>query len=299
MDIINLQENFPNFGEDLVLCLGTFDGFHKGHQRLVIEASLSGEGKVGVLLFDQNPANFLSNGKEKAILTSEQDQIEILKKLRVDVALIAHVDAAFFGLSPEDFMTKYLKPLHPSLLVVGEDFRFGKGALGTPKTLAKSFPVLTVPLLEENGVKISTSAIKQSLKEGKVEEASALLGRPYEIHGKVVHGYEYGRKIGFPTANVSLKDPYLLPKGGVYEVMAYVLGIPRHGLANVGTNPTIGLLQEPIVEVYLEDFNQDIYDKTIYVDFLTYERPEIKFDSLEELQTQLQKDKDWLKSRRQ
>jgi riboflavin kinase/FMN adenylyltransferase len=298
MDIIDLSQKKPNFPDGLALCLGTFDGLHQGHQRLIVEAGLAGEGEVGVLLFDRSPANFLSNGKEKAVLTSLDDQITLLKKLRVDVVLIAKVDAAFFTLSPEEFIAQYLKPLHLNLVVVGEDFRFGKGALGTPKTLAKTFPVLTVPLLEEGGVKISTSAIKASLKEGHVEEAMAMLGRPYEIHGKVVHGFEYGRKIGFPTANVCLKDPYVLPKGGVYEVMAYVMGIPHHGLANVGTNPTIGLLQDPIVEVYLEDFDQDIYEKTIYVDFLTYERPEVKFDSLELLQAQLQKDKDWLRARK-
>jgi riboflavin kinase/FMN adenylyltransferase len=269
MDIIDLSEKKPYFPDGLALCLGTFDGLHQGHQRLIIEASLSGEGEVGVLLFDQNPANFLSNGKEKAVLTSLEDQIALLKKLRVDVVLLAKVDPAFFNLTPEEFIAQYLKPLHVNLVVVGEDFRFGKDALGTPKTLAKDFPVLTVPLLEENGVKISTSAIKLDLKEGRIEDATRMLGPSLRIHGKVVHGFEYGRKIGFPTANVCLKDPYLLPKGGVYEVMAYVMGIPHHGLANVGTNPTIGLLQEPIVEVYLEDFNQNIYDKTIYVDFLS------------------------------
>jgi riboflavin kinase/FMN adenylyltransferase len=298
MDIIDLNQKQPNFPEGLALCLGTFDGLHLGHQRLIIEACLAGEGQVGVLLFKENPANFLTNGKTKAILTSLEDQISILRRLRVDVVLTLDVNAAFFALSPEEFIAQYLKPLHLNLLVVGEDFRFGKAAAGTPKTLAKSFPVLTVPLLEENGVKISTSLIKQDLLEGKVEEANRMLGRPYEVHGKVAHGFEYGRTIGFPTANVCLKDPYLLPQGGVYEVVAYVMGIPHHGLANVGTNPTVGLLHDPIVEVYLEDFNQNIYDKTIYVDFLAYERPEIKFDSLELLQAQLQKDKDWLRSRK-
>jgi cytidyltransferase-like protein len=176
MDIIDLSEKKPYFPDGLALCLGTFDGLHQGHQRLIIEASLSGEGEVGVLLFDQNPANFLSNGKEKAVLTSLEDQIALLKKLRVDVVLLAKVDPAFFNLTPEEFIAQYLKPLHVNLVVVGEDFRFGKDALGTPKTLAKDFPVLTVPLLEENGIKISTSAIKLDLKEGRIEDASLFVG---------------------------------------------------------------------------------------------------------------------------
>ena len=184
MDIIDLNQKQPNFPEGLALCLGTFDGLHLGHQRLIIEACLAGEGQVGVLLFKENPANFLTNGKTKAILTSLEDQISILRRLRVDVVLTLDVNAAFFALSPEEFIAQYLKPLHLNLLVVGEDFRFGKAAAGTPKTLAKSFPVLTVPLLEENGVKISTSLIKQDLLEGKVEEANRMLGRPYEVHGK-------------------------------------------------------------------------------------------------------------------
>jgi riboflavin kinase / FMN adenylyltransferase len=279
------------------ICLGNFDGFHRGHQKLVIDATLASQGPCAVLLFDENPADFIKNGKSHSVISSLEDKIRLLRRLRVDIVYVVHVDQAFFDLSAEEFIADYLLPLHIKKAVVGSDFRFGKGAKGTPEDLEKHFEVLIEGLAKDRGGKISTSRIKILLEKGKIEEANGLLGRDYEIHGKVIHGLHNGTKLGFPTANIDLKIPYVLPKSGVYEGLAFVNGIPHQALVNIGTNPTIGVLTHPSVEVYLDGFSGDLYGETLYLDFVSFMRDEIVFDGLEALKAQLEKDKKRLREK--
>ena len=155
---------------------------------------------------------------------------------------------------------------------------------------------MVVPLCEIGGIKVSTQSIISFLKEGNLRQANAFLGRPYQLVGKVVRGFQNGRKIGFPTANLALDAPYVLPKSGVYLGLCYVDGLPYKSLINIGANPTVGLLKQNIVECYLEGLDKDIYGSRLYVDFLSYVREEKKFDSLQDLEAQILIDRRLLSS---
>lgn len=286
LDKANIQ-SIPN----LSICLGTFDGLHIGHQQLLIKAVSDSSGPVGILLFDSNPADIIDNGKRHRILTSLEDKIVLLNKLRLDYAFIVKADASFFSASPKDFIENYLLPLGVKKAFVGSDYRFGKAAEGDPSFLSKFIQVEEIPLLSIKGEKVSTQKIASLIEEGKIEDANGLLGRPYEIKGKIVEGYQNGRKIGFPTANLSLSSPYVLPRDGVYKGLGFLRGFPYQSMINVGKNPTLGLLKQDVVEAYLEGFKDTAYNETLYIDFLSFLREEKKFKDLEELSKQLQKDR--------
>jgi riboflavin kinase/FMN adenylyltransferase len=284
----------PPLGYKTTLCLGTFDGFHRGHQSLLFAARKAAEGDVAVLLFDQNPALFFSNNKSQKVLTSLDDKSRLLESKGCNILYVIHVDQAFFKLSPQEFIDEVLRPLEVSRLVMGSDYTFGAEGKGTPELLSRFFKTEVVPLLNENGKKISTQSLIKEIEAGDVSEAAKELGRPYQIVGKVIHGFENGRKIGFPTANLYLAAPYVLPKNGVYLGLCYVRGIPHKALINVGINPTVGLLKEPVVECYLDDLDEDIYGETLYCEFLLHIRDEITFPTLDGVKEQIKKDLKYL-----
>ena len=281
----------PPLSSKLTLCLGNFDGVHRGHQSLIFEARKRSEGDVGVLLFDQNPSVFFPSEKSPAVLNSLDDKCVRFSGLGVDVAYIVKVSAAFFALSPEEFIEKVLAPLKPSALVVGTDYTYGAKAEGNLASLQKSFSVYPVDLLEEEGHKISTQSIIKEIQKGDLKEANAELGYPYQVKGRIAHGLENGRKIGFPTANLALDVPYALPKAGVYLGVAYLRGRPYRSLINVGNNPTIGLLKHPIIEAYLSGFEGEAYGETLYLEFDSFLREEKKFANLDELRLAIEEDK--------
>lgn len=287
----------PPLGAKTTLCLGTFDGVHRGHQALLLEAKKIAEGDVGVLCFDENPSRYFPTGKSLKVLTSLEDKERLFALQGVSMLYLLHLDPRFFDHSAEEFMNQVLAPLSPAHLVVGEDYTFGKGAEGTVDTLKKRFSTTIVPLREIGGVKISTQSIVSFLQEGNLRQANAFLGRPYQLVGKVVKGFQNGRKIGFPTANLALDAPYVLPKSGVYLGICYVHGIPYKSLINIGANPTVGLLKESIVECYLEGLDEEIYGSRLYVEFLSYVRDEKKFASLQELENQILVDRRLLSSK--
>jgi riboflavin kinase/FMN adenylyltransferase len=275
----------------LTLLLGNFDGLHRGHLELVIAGKKATEGDLGVLLFDKNPADFFLNGKSHSVLTSLDDRLRLFEGQKLEVAYILKIDKAFFDLSPEDFIEKILKPLQPERIIVGTDYTFGKDAAGSDDLLKKAFAVDEVSLLDYEGKKVSTQRIIADLASGDLASANGQLGRDYEIHGTIAHGYENGRKMGFPTANLSFSTPYALPKNGVYLGLAYLRGRPYQTLINVGINPTIGLLKKPKVECYLEGFSGEAYGETLYVTFNKRLRDEMVFKSLDDLRAQMEKDK--------
>lgn len=290
----NLGET-PKAGTKTTLILGNFDGVHLGHRSLVLEARKISEGDVAVLLFDQAPAQFFTSGKSASVLTSLEDKEVQFGLLGVDRAYVLHVSKAFFDLAPDEFVEQVLKRLNPAKIVVGTDYTYGKGAKGNVESLKKVFDVQAETLLEKEGHKISTQSIIKEIQKGAIEEANAELGRPYEIKGKIAHGLENGRKMGFPTANLAFDTPYVLPKSGVYLGTAYLRGMPYQALVNVGDNPTIGVLHHAVIEAYLEGFDGNAYDETLYLDFERYLRAEKKFASMDELRAQMEKDKQALK----
>ena len=183
-----------------------------------------------------------------------------------------------------------LLPLGVERVVIGSDFRFGKGKGGGIDELKAHFKVEVVPLLEHKGEKISSSSIRKAIEAGELGELPETLGRRYEIQGKVSKGLGNGRRIGFPTINLALDFPYVLPRTGVYVGIAYVSGIAYKAIINVGKNPTVGALEHPQIEAHLLEFNGDAYGKRAYVAFYAFLREEQKFASLEALGEQLGKD---------
>ncbi len=273
----------PKLG--LTLALGNFDGFHLGHRDLALAASSEGS-PSGILFFD-HPFKTSSS-----YLTDVEDKIRFSYVTGLEFAYVLHCGDSFYALPKEGFMD-LLKELGAKTLVVGEDFRFGKSALGTPSDLKKEFHVIAVPThMDSKGNKISSSNIKLALLRGEIEGANALLGHPYEIKGTVVHGLENGRKIGFPTCNLEPSFPYVLPQDGVYCGLVYLSGVPHRAMINVGLNPTIGELSSPIAEAHILGEEVDAYGKRAYFAFYKKIRDEKSFSSLTELQRQLSLDKE-------
>lgn len=276
--------SLPSPVPGLSLALGNFDGFHRGHQSLAL-ASKEGEGPSGILFF-KNPYD-----PHKPLLSDLEDKLRFASPLDLDYAYVLDNDPSFYSYSKGEFIL-FLKRLGVARVVVGEDFRFGRGQEGGINDLQEAFQTAVLPLLkDEKGEKISSSSIREHLKKGEVEISRQELGRPYEIKGVVVHGYENGRKIGYPTLNLDPLAPYLLPKNGVYAGLTYLSGIPYPSMINVGTNPTVGALLSPIAESHLlteEDI--DAYGKRAYFAFYSRIREERKFASLDELKKQLKED---------
>ena len=274
-----------SLGKDIPLCpfpllLGNFDGFHKGHMRLIEAAKEAGP--FGILFLDPP----FPKANEPKVLMTLEDKFAFVRAIGAKEAFVAETDPSFFDLSKEEFIDLVLRKMNPPLLVFGEDYRFGKGGLGVKGDLEAAFTTLPVPLLNDGQEKIGTSRIRAFLKEGLIESANSDLGRPYRIHGTIAKGFQNGRKIGFPTANlVSL--PYVLPKNGVYGGLSYLRGKPYLSIINVGNAPTVGKLKEDVVEVYLDGFSGDCYDETLYTEFDIRIRDEIKFQDLEHLKKQL------------
>lgn len=274
--------------DDLSLILGYFDGVHLGHQELIKRARKYAKHPLAILTFDKPVASFINNGKNSEILTSLDDRFRIISKFGVDYYYLFHIDKDFLNLSDVDFI-EILKKLNVREVFIGEDFRFGKGRKGTPDTLKDYFDVDVSKLLEINGEKVSSQNIKNLLEVGKIDEANSLLGHNYQVSGTIVSGKKIGRLIGFPTLNMKLSDNYVLPRYGVYKTIAYIDGIPHLSIANVGVNPTIDAGDIPTIEVHLKEYEDGDYS-SLSLEFLEFVRPEIKFNSLDELKSQIESD---------
>ncbi len=284
MDIVRFDINhLPAPEKNLSLALGNFDAFHHGHQKVFVETALGAEGTSAALLF----AKPFGRGRS---LCSLEDKIRLSSNSRLDALYILENDESLFELSAEEFIERVLLPLGTTRVVVGEDFRFGKGQGGGLDELKARFKVEVVPLLEYKGKKIASRDIKKDIEAGHLEDLPGTLGRRYEVKGIVQHGLENGRSIGFPTINLGLDFPYVLPRTGVYIGISYISGIAYKSIINVGRNPTVGVLKHPLIEAHLLDYHGDAYGKLAYVAFFSFLREEAKFDSLEDLRKQLEKD---------
>ncbi len=284
MDIIRFDlDHLPKPEKNLSLALGTFDALHKGHQLVFVDTALGAEGTAAALLFAKPYGG-------KGGLCSLEDKIRLTSSSRLDALYILENDDSLYDLSASEFIEKVLIPLGTTRVVIGEDFRFGKGQGGGLRELKAHFKVEVVPLLEHKGAKISSHLIKEDIRRGHLDDLPATLGRRYEVQGKVGHGLENGRRIGFPTINLELDFPYVLPRTGVYIGIAYVSGIAYKSIINVGANPTVGVLKHPQIEAHLLEYDGDAYNKRAYVAFYAFLREESKFASLEALKEQLEKD---------
>lgn len=282
------------------VAIGNFDGVHKGHQKVIREAiQMAGQHGLasGVMTFHPHPKEVLGELSQSLYLTPLPDKLALFEELGVDLALVVQFTLPFSQLSPEQFIEHYIVGLNIKQVVTGFDFCFGQKGRGNVETLAQwskergDFTYHCVPIISINEEKVGSSQVRLLLSLGDVSGASQLLGRPYRIKGKVVEGEQRGRTIGFPTANLSLLHPYVLPRQGVYAVYVHHKGSRFPGVINIGTKPTFHKSKSSVtLEVHLLDFHGDLYGETLSVDFIRFLREERSFPSIEELIRQIEQD---------
>lgn len=287
--------------ESYALAIGFFDGLHKGH-KTVIQTAIDHAKAIGiqsaVMTFNPHPSHVLGDGKNKVgYITPYKEKVDILKSLGVDTLFIVEFDHALASLLPEQFVDVFIKGLNVKHVVAGFDFSFGSRGAGTMEDMKRladgQYETTVVGKVIDQEDKISSTRIRKRLSEGKVEEASVLLGRNFRTIGTVIHGEKNGRKLGFPTANVLPPKDSILPLNGVYAVRFIVDGQSYDGVCNVGIKPTFEKDDEQVmVEVHLLQFEGDLYGKAVVVEWLYFIREEKKFDSFEALIEQINKDKE-------
>ena len=275
---------------DLILCLGFFDGVHLGHQALIKKAKKEGY-KLGVLSFNQSPAYVLGQKLKDNCITSISDKADLFEELGVDYLYLMDFNRSVMNATKDQFINKVLLAINPYQLVCGPDYRYGVRAEGDVDYLKRFFNVKVNNFENIKNHKISSRQIVSLIREGEMEEVTTMLGRPYRINGTVIDGFHNGRKLDYPTANLKMEYEYIFPKTGVYAGYGYVYGQKYKALINVGTHPTIDPLAEPLIEVHLLDFEGNLYGKNIFAEFVKFIREEKKFDSIESLKAQLGKDK--------
>ncbi len=290
MKIIEFEyQNTPKSEEPIALCLGYFDAIHLGHQAIINHAKQSGY-KVAVMSFDNPPVYVLKKREDNLGLTSNADKAEYFSELGVDYFYILHFDENVANLSRYEFIDLVLNKIAPKMIFCGDDYTFGKDAQGTVNYLKQYFDVSSLSLMMNDDHKISSREITGMLRRKEITKANLLLGRNYRVCGIVKRGNHLGKELGFPTANLDLDFPYILPGQGVYMGYATYEDIKYKAIISIGTHPTVMQLDKPIIEVHIIDFNKDVYNELLFVEFYSYIRDNIRFPSLEELKEQLKKD---------
>jgi riboflavin kinase/FMN adenylyltransferase len=288
------REPIPQTLRGAILALGNFDGFHQGHQAVVGEAIAwaRGEGRPCIVAtFDPHPMRLFRPDTEPFRLTTLDQRQEMFDAAGADAMLVFHFDKDMASqLAAEWAQNMIVSHIGAAGVVTGEDFTFGKGRGGNPALLRQcGVEARAVGAVHDAEGPISSSRIREALKAGDCETATRLLTRPFAIRGTVQHGDKRGRTIGFPTANLALGG-YLRPHYGIYAVTGLLPGGKVvHGAANIGVRPTFDPPVE-LLEPYFFDFSGDLYDQEIEIGFHHFLRGEAKFDSLEELTAQMEKD---------
>ena len=299
MRIVRSWKGLSEADQGASVALGNFDGVHRGHQSVIALAKAAAQATgapLGVISFNPHPSRIFQPDAPAFRLMNLDQQAQALAELGVDIFYILPFDREMEHLSDRQFAQAVL---HEGLGVrhvsVGFDISFGKGRTGSPQSMAAygaemDFGVSVAEPAGPVGSKYSSTAIRTALREGRPEDAADILGRPFAIRGPVERGRQLGRTIGFPTANVALAD-YVSPRFGVYATRTRLPdGRDIPGVANIGVNPTIEGEIAPRLEVWLFDFNEDIYDQVIETDLVAFLRDEAKFDGLETMTAQIHRD---------
>lgn len=281
--------------EHTVLSLGKFDGLHRGHE-LLIESVLGKAGpglKAAVFTFDIPPMQ--AGGKLQQVITTNEEKQRLFAGRGIDYLIECPFTEEIKCMEAERFIEEIAKRLCAKWIVIGTDFRFGHNRRGDYKMLQQyavqyGYQVQVVPKMQHGGRDISSTYIREELSGGSLELANELLGYPYFIQGKIIHGNQLGRKIGFPTINIQPPVQKLLPPYGVYVSRIELDGQRYGGITNIGKKPTVGGDSLAGAETYIYGFHGDVYEKEAKVSLLHFERPEIKFGGIGALQAQLQKD---------
>lgn len=286
--------------EETVVTIGTFDGVHIGHQKIIKRLIKTGEQfglKSVILTFFPHPRMVLQKDSNIKLINTIEERHRILNDLGLDYLLIKEFTQEFSRLSAEDFVKQILvDKLHARKVIIGYDHRFGRNRNADINDLKKfgeayGFEVEEISAQDIDDVSVSSTKIRTALQEGDIAKANAYLGYSFMLTGVVAKGKGLGRQLNYPTANIQIAEDYkLIPKQGAYIVSSKIDGNTFFGMMNIGTNPTVNGRQQTI-EVHFFDFDADIYGETIQIDLLQRIRDEQKFESVEALKTQLSLDK--------
>jgi riboflavin kinase/FMN adenylyltransferase len=278
------------------VAMGNFDGVHRGHQSVIDYAR--GSAPLGIITFEPHPRQFFAPQSPAFRLMNAEARANRLSRLGVEHLFQLPFDATLAGLTPEAYVKDVLSQgLGISHVVVGADFCFGKGRAGNAQDLAdlcaaRDIRTTIATLVADNGTEISSTNIRRALTDGRPRDAAVMLGHWHRIEGEVLHGEKRGRELGYPTANMSV-DGLHLPKLGVYAVLVDILTGPQagshHGVASLGVRPMFGE-NRPNLETFLFGFTGDLYGQHLSIALVDYLRPELKFEGLEALITQMDAD---------
>jgi len=299
MTIYNNINEFSST-DNTILTIGTFDGVHLGHQKVLerlTNTAIENNLKSTVLTFFPHPRTILNPDKPLKLINSVKERTELLNRSKVDNLIIHPFDKNFSELDPEKYVVEILvKKLKAKIILIGYDHKFGKNRTADITDLKiygkkYGFKVIEIKAEEISNIAISSTKIRKAISEGNISTVKKYLGYDFSLSGKIVHGKSIGRTLGFPTANIEVKEEYkLLPKNGVYLIQSVINHNKYFGMMNIGIKPTIKESSKTI-EVNFFDFEGDLYHKNIEVNIKKFIRDEIKFDSLELLKSQILKDK--------
>lgn len=295
MEVINSLNEIANFNYKSSIAIGTFDGLHKGHQVLInklINKSKFKKHKSIVYTFANHPREITDKNNFPKRIISTDDKIKLFKKMGIDILLLPEFDKFHRNIHAEDFVKSILiDKLNMKNIIIGFDFRFGKNAEGTIELLQNlsykyNFDIDIVEPIKINNTIVSSTLVRQFILEGQIEKANNFLGWNYFIRGKVIKGKQLGTKFGFPTANILVDTGLCLPKSGVYITKTYVDDKTYFSVTNIGVTPTFQEKKYSI-ETYILNFNENIYNNEIKVEFYERIRNELKFDTIELLYEQI------------
>ena len=299
-------KNIENSNSDApaILTIGTFDGVHLGHKKIIkklVESAKRRKMRSCILTFYPHPRNFLSKSNELKMINTIKEKKEILNELGVDELIIQEFNNEFSNLSANEFIKHLLKFCKIKEIIVGFNHKFGKdreAGIDELKVYGKKygFDVCEIDAFDINQINISSTKIRNAIGAGEVELCNEYLGYNFSIDGNIVKGKSIGKKIGFPTANIRFEENYkILPKNGVYFVSCKIKNIQKFGMMNIGFNPTFGN-KKLTIEVNIFDFNQDVYGENIKIEFIKFIRNEMKFQNIGELIKQIKIDRETCKS---
>jgi riboflavin kinase/FMN adenylyltransferase len=289
-----------NCKKSTIITIGTFDGVHLGHQKILKKLNVEAENnrlESSVLTFFPHPRTVLNPDSSLKLINTIEERISLFKKSKIDNLIVHPFTKNFSELDSEDYVKNILvDQLRAKIVLIGYDHKFGKNRTADINNLKEygikyNFKVIEIKAKEINDIAISSTKIRNSIKEGDIRLTNSYLGYEFSFFGKVVRGNSIGKTLGFPTANIKIGcDLKLIPKNGVYLIYTTINKKIIFGMMNIGIKPTTNKNTKSI-EVNLFDFNQDLYDKNITIYIKQFLREEIKFDSLNELKLQIEKDK--------
>jgi riboflavin kinase / FMN adenylyltransferase len=296
---VQLEEELAGYtlNRDSLVAVGVFDGVHLGHKYLISQlkelAERQGYSSI-VVTFDKHPQEIVKPGSQPLFLSDTAEKTELLTQEGVDRVIVLNFTQELASVSARDFVQILCSKLRMRGLVMGPDFVLGHRGEGSIANLQKigkdlGFSVTAIPYVRKNGDTVSSTAIRQAMAEGNMQKVRRMMGRPFSLHGRVIHGHGRGAGIGFPTVNLDILRGQALPSDGVYATLAHTNNDTYPSVTNVGTNPTFGNTERTI-ETFFLSYHHDLYGREVKIDFIQKLRGEIKFKDASELGRQIEID---------